>query len=115
MYRKQPPTKTSIRCNDSYEGETIESKMRRVTLNKEPITDSAELIYTERKDGVQPGYDIRTDRFEVAVEAFDKIDKTHKARREERHKTPEQKEADKIAREAKQNMGKEGEGSPTNN
>lgn len=115
MYRKTPTTKTSIRCNESFEGETIEAKMRRVTLNKEPITDAAELIYTERKDGVAPGYDIRTDRFEVAVEAFDKIDKTHKARREERHKTAEQKEQDRIAKEAAKNMGKEGEGSPINN
>lgn len=115
MYRTNRVTNTSIKMNDSFEGETIEMKLRRITLNKEPITDAAELIYTERKDGVQAGYDIRTDRFEVAVEAFDKIDKTHKAKREERHKTPEQKEADKIAKEAKMNMGKEGEGSTTQN
>ena len=30
-------------------------------------------IYTEKKDGVLPEYDIRTDRFEVAIEAMDKI------------------------------------------
>ena len=30
-------------------------------------------IYTEKKDGVLPEYDIRTDRFEVAIDAIDKI------------------------------------------
>ena len=30
-------------------------------------------IYTEKKDGVQPEFDIRTDRFEVAIDAIDKI------------------------------------------
>ena len=30
-------------------------------------------IYTEKKDGVQPEFDIRTDRFEVAIDAVDKI------------------------------------------
>ena len=30
-------------------------------------------IYTENKDGVQPEFDIRTDRFEIAIDAVDKI------------------------------------------
>ena len=30
-------------------------------------------IYTEKKDGVQPEFDIRTDRFEIAVDTVDKI------------------------------------------
>ena len=33
-------------------------------------------IYTEKKDGVQPEYDIRTDRFEVAIDAMDKINQS---------------------------------------
>lgn len=115
MYKKTNAIKTSIHVNDSYEGETIERKIRRITNNKEPITDGAPLIYTERNQGVQPGYDIRTDRFEVAVEAMDKVSKSHKAKREERHKTPEQKEAEKIAAEAAKNMKKEGEKSEKSN
>ena len=31
---------------------------------------------TEKKDGVQPEYDIRTDRFEVAIDALDKINQS---------------------------------------
>lgn len=86
MYRKQRFQKTSINVNDSYIGETIEQKIYRILNDKEPITDGAPLIYTERKDGVRPEYDIRTDRFEIAVEAMDKVTKSHQARREERHK-----------------------------
>ena len=49
-----------------------------------------QIIYTNRKDGVQPGYNIRTDRFEVAIEASDRITQNKLAKREELHKTGEQ-------------------------
>lgn len=32
------------------------------------------IAYTEKKDGVKPEYDIRTDRFEIAREAMEKIE-----------------------------------------
>lgn len=54
-----------------YDGESIETKVERVVQNKEPIEDGAEIIYTEKKQGVQPQYDIRTDKWEVAQEAMD--------------------------------------------
>jgi hypothetical protein len=77
MYRmKTKPNKTTLLINDSYEGETLEKKIRRIVHNNEPITDGAPRIYTERKDGVKPEYDIRTDRFELAVDATDYITKT---------------------------------------
>lgn len=60
--------------------------------NKEPIKDGAPLIYTDRKDGVQPAYDPRTDKWEIAADATTKIAKSFTARREERHKKPEKKE-----------------------
>lgn len=53
-----------------YDGESIETKVERVVQNKEPIEDGAEIIYTEKKQGVQPQYDIRTDKWEVAQEAM---------------------------------------------
>ena len=37
----------------------------------------------KRKDGVNPSMNIRTDRWEVAVEASEKITKSYQARREE--------------------------------
>ena len=81
-YKRSLPT--SIKYYETYEGETIEQKIERITNNQEPIKDGAPLIYTDRKDGVQAGFNIRTDRFEVAIDAMDKIQKTKIAQRESR-------------------------------
>ena len=72
-------------CDDTdnnLEGERIETKIQRILQNKEPISDGAPEIYTERKDGVLPAYNIRTDRFDIAIEAMDKVNKTQTAKRE---------------------------------
>lgn len=90
MYNKNIIPTTTIKRNTSYIGETIEQKVRRIVNNKEPITDGAPLIYTDRKEGVQAQYDIRTDRFEIAIDAMDKVTKTHQARRANRHKPKEE-------------------------
>lgn len=108
MYKYKKSRQTSLRVNKGYEGETIEMKIFRIVNNKEPITDGAPLVYTDRKEGVKPETDIRTDRWEIAVEAMDTVYQAQIAKREERHKTPEQKEAEKIALEAKKGMEKEG-------
>ena len=55
------------------EGEFIEEKVARVVENKEPIEDGAPIIYTERKDGVIPAYNIRTDKWDIAMDAYDKM------------------------------------------
>lgn len=85
MYTTPKFNKTTIKAREVVEGETIEQKIERIMENGEPITDGAPLIYTERKDGVLAGYNIKTDRFDVAIDAMDKVDKTNKAKREERH------------------------------
>lgn len=73
--------------NNSSEGNTIEQYMRRVIENKESISNvSKDLIYTERKEGVRASTNIRTDRFEIALDATEKIAKSYKARREDYHK-----------------------------
>lgn len=82
MYKINRYTNTSIKLNQALEGETIEQKIERIVTNKEPITDGAPLVYTDRKDGVLAGYNIRTDRFEVAVEAMDVVSKSIQAKRE---------------------------------
>ncbi len=84
MYLYNKPTETTIALNQSYEGETIEQKVDRIVNNAEPISDGAPLIYTERKDGVMPEYDIRTDRWELAVDAMTHVSKTELAKREAR-------------------------------
>lgn len=90
MYKFSKPAQTTLYVNNSYEGESIEVKIRRVLSNNEPIDETAPIIYTERKAGVSPEHDIRTDRFEIAVEAMSAVDKANKAKREERHKTKEE-------------------------
>ena len=86
MIKKVITNKTSIRRIETREGETIETKVRRVMSNNEPIHDEAPLIYTERKEGVNPDYDIRSDRFDFALDAMSKIEKSKRAERENRHK-----------------------------
>ena len=91
MLTKKINEETSINQNETYEGETIETKVQRIVENNEPIEDGAPLIYTERKDGVLPGYDIRTDRFEIAIEAMDAVSKANTAKRMENIKERENK------------------------
>ena len=79
---RQIENKTLIKVNNSWpDGETIETKIERIVTEKSPITDGCEIIYTDRKDGVQPEYDIRTDRFEVALDAQTAIQKSAAAKR----------------------------------
>mgnify|MGYP001282734945 CR=1 FL=1 len=77
------------------EGEPIEHKIERVVSNKEPITDGAPSIFTERKDGVVSAYNIRTDRWEVATEAMDKVSGSIQAKRDAKGKVSKPKEESK--------------------
>jgi hypothetical protein len=80
-YKLNKSVKTSLRVNESIEGETIEQKIERIINNKEPIKDGAPIIFTERKDGVRPEHDIRTDRWDVAIDMSDKGAKDALAKR----------------------------------
>lgn len=67
-------------ANQGIEGESIETKVRRVTENKEPITDGAPIVYTEKKDGVLPQFDIRTDKWDIALMAMDAVNRAKTAK-----------------------------------
>lgn len=84
MYKQNKMQPTSIKNNDSYQGETIEMKIQRFINNKEPLGDEAPLIYTERSEGIQAAYNIRTDRWEVAVDAMEKVSQSKLATRAQR-------------------------------
>lgn len=84
--------KTQIVCNDSVLDISLERQLEKVVAGKEPIDSSSPLIYTERKDGVLPQYNIRTDRFDLALEAMGKVNKSYMAKREEKLKEAEKKE-----------------------
>ena len=80
---------------DPQKGETIEMKVRRITQNKEPITDVAQPIYMER--GVKmASCDIRTDRWEIAIDAMDKVSNYQLSKYTQSLETPkkEEKQAD---------------------
>lgn len=80
-YSKATPNNGRLQSVEIYEGESIETKVARITQNKEPITDTAPIIYTEKKDGVLPAYNIRTERFDVAIDAFDKMEAARVAKK----------------------------------
>lgn len=94
--------KTSIKVYRVQEGETIEQKMDRVTNNNEPIGEGAPIIHTERKDGVQPAYNIRTDRMEIALDAMNVVHRTATARRDNRPNTGTQMEGEDGGTESTQ-------------
>ncbi len=65
------------------QGETMEMKVERIMENKEPVKDGAPLLFTEKKDGVIAGYNIRADRWEIAAESMDSITSSSIAKREQ--------------------------------
>lgn len=62
----------------AYEAEPREVKLRKIINGESSSMEDGVFptIYTEKKDGVMPEYDIRTDRFEVAIDAIDKINQS---------------------------------------
>lgn len=88
-------SKSRLTSVEITEGEPIEHKIERVVSNKEPITDGAPSIFTERKDGVVSAYNIRTDRWEVATEAMDKVSGSIQAKRDAKGKVSKPKEESK--------------------
>ena len=38
--------------------------------SQEPIGETAPIVYTKKSDGIIPAYDIRTDKWDIALEAL---------------------------------------------
>lgn len=96
MTSKNIKEKTTLKINSAYIGEPLEDKIERMINNGEPIGDQVETSYSERKDGVKEETNIRTDRFEVAVDQMDKV-----------HKSMTAKRTKNVGEEAKEGMEKE--------
>lgn len=111
-YRLRKLVKTTLPSAEVVEGETIEQKIERILNNNEPITDGAPEIYTERKDGVLAGYNIRTDRWEIAAEGMSAVEKSVTAKRESKASKKEEKEAKVI--DLKKSKEKDGGAESTN-
>lgn len=73
IYKRKVTDSRLLHINKTYKAESLMMKIRKMLANKEPIEDEIETVYTNKKDGVLPAYDIRTDRWEVAMEAIGKM------------------------------------------
>lgn len=64
--------------NLTYQAEPREVKLRKIISGEANNMEDGVFptIYTEKKDGVQPEFDIRADRFEIAIDAIDKINQS---------------------------------------
>ena len=73
--RMSPSRKKMVDARIISDKEYVNQWSAKIYSGKDFAEGQAE-IYTEKKDGVQPEFDIRTDRFEVAIEAMDKINQS---------------------------------------
>ena len=55
------------------EGETLIKKIQRILDENEPLTDGAPMIYTPKEAGVRADCNIRSDKWEIAMNAIDKV------------------------------------------
>lgn len=106
MYKRIIMSNTTINQNESVEGEPIEIRIERILENGEGVSDASPVIHQERGDGVQPEYDIRTDRFDLALDGQDYINKSIMGKREE--KAESQRQEREKALNAQKTEGKEG-------
>ena len=65
-----------IRVCEIEDGETIEQQVYKMVYEKEVPKHAKVPTYTERKDGVLPAYNPRTDKFDIAAEVMDKAAKS---------------------------------------
>lgn len=55
------------------EGETLMKKVQRIMDENEPLKDGAPLIYTPKQAGVRADCDIRTDKWDIAMKAMNRV------------------------------------------
>lgn len=59
------------------EGQSIEEVMRINTANKVEPAPMLPELYQSREEGIDPLCDVRTDKFDMALDAMDKITRAH--------------------------------------
>lgn len=72
--------RSTITVRAQYEAEPLEVKLRKKMKGGKIDEEEGDqktwaIAYTEKKDGIKPEYDIRTDRFEIAREAMETLEK----------------------------------------
>ena len=83
VYPKYNPIEVE---STSYHADSIEVKLEKLITNKEPIGKDVPLRYTERSQGILPEFDIRSDRFDIAQTAMEKVHKSNIAKRDAKPK-----------------------------
>lgn len=77
FYRK---IKTSTQIDTTKymrEGQSIEDVMRINTINREMPQQILPELYQPRNEGIDPLCDIRTDKFDMAIDAMDKVNRAY--------------------------------------
>ena len=100
-------TPSYIGSVESFEGESIEKKVSKLIENNEPITDGAPIIYTEKKDGLLPQFDIRTDKWDIAQSAMDLANASKIAKSKGMKKPGEPKQNEEPKQDGEQKMNGE--------
>lgn len=98
MYKIPIETKTDIRKNTSYEAKTLEQQIAGI-MDKNELVPQFNPIYTEKKEGVNPAYDIRTDKMEYAIDQMERVAQQKNVFL----KKKEEEEAAKAAEQKKEN------------
>lgn len=91
-----------LKRNTSYEGISVEQMLRNLMKGEKVDTTGSDLNYTDKKDGVRPEFNIRTDRFEIAQESMETATKAYITTRDnlpkkEKREQEKSSDAEKIA------------------
>ena len=60
---------------ESYKGRSIEDRCKLLMETGEPIRDTSPLIFTPKEKGVMPQYDVRADKWDIAQNAMDRVNR----------------------------------------
>ena len=60
---------------ETYEGQSIEDRCKKLVETGEPIKDTSPLIFTPKEKGVMPQYDVRADKWDIALNAMDRVNR----------------------------------------
>lgn len=69
MFRPTKYKSSGLKGVQSYQAKSIEREVEEIITQKKPIEATAQMIYTEKKDGVIEDFDIRTDKWEAMQRA----------------------------------------------
>ena len=70
IYNRNAFHQSKLKSVECEEAVPLERQIGEILEGKENAT-TVPLIFTDKKDGVLPAYDIRTDKMEVAIDAID--------------------------------------------